>query len=408
MAETAISRPVNETGAVIIGGANFSGRSEFIRAATGFAASSRFSRLGCRGAYVGPEVYNSLSALAQTVFQELRINGRDPNDNFLRDIGISDLLSRNPFTLSGGEQVLVAIASASANRYDVIGLDCATEQLDTRHRAAVFEYLSAAQSSLTFVVDNRTTDGEAALFRSARNFQCEIPGRFEIAPDQLSEVPVDPVPLRIEDLWFRYSKEAPWVLKRCSATLEPGRVHVLSGPNGIGKSTFAKLLTGVLKPQRGKIHVLYRNGRYTDLWQRPGSVVAYHFQNPDLQLFATTVQDEMRLSLRDTECEDLSRFGQSVVSSFGLSGLLEEHPLDLPFVLRKRVAVAATVAMARPWLILDEPIVSQDQNAALRMSEIVKQLSRDGVGIIIISHSGWFDGLFDAIQLRICDGELIV
>ena len=76
----------------------------------------------------------------------------------------------------------------------------------------------------------------------------------------------------------------------------------------------------------------------------------------------------------------------SLLSAFGLQQVAEQHPLDLPFVLRKRVALASTLAMLRPWIILDEPTLGQDDKSTVGVATLVSALCSLGYGVIIITH----------------------
>jgi len=72
---------------------------------------------------------------------------------------------------------------------------------------------------------------------------------------------------------------------------------------------------------------------------------------------------------------------------FGLKEFINEHPLDLPFTIRKRISIAATLAQDRPWYIFDEPTLGLDDNNVAGLAGIFKELARLGKGILIISHS---------------------
>jgi energy-coupling factor transport system ATP-binding protein len=214
----------------------------------------------------------------------------------------------------------------------------------------------------------------------------------------------NPCRMTLEGIRYRYSRQQEDVLKRVSVELEPSKVYLLEGPNGAGKSTLAKLLSGVLLPVSGAVLV---NGRRVNPWNTPGSIVAYHFQNPDVQLFSTTVEEEIRtgLSRHLSDTEQRSQVGL-VSRMFGVQNLLTEHPLDLPFVLRKRVALAATTAMGRPWLILDEPTLGQDDVSSEALVQGFLHLVKQGTGIIVISHSESFKKRIAGIRLSLEHGTL--
>ncbi len=89
------------------------------------------------------------------------------------------------------------------------------------------------------------------------------------------------------------------------------------------------------------------------------------------------------------------------MAAFGLTDMAHMHPLDLPFVLRKRVALAATLAMGCPWMILDKPTLGQDDETVLSLANIIERLLANGLGIVIISHSRWFRSLIPAKEIEL-------
>jgi len=195
------------------------------------------------------------------------------------------------------------------------------------------------------------------------------------------------------------------VLRNVSLRLEPGRAYILDGRNGSGKTTLAKLLCGVLRPRVGCI---LSSGSKVTPWEEPGSLVGYHFQNPDVQLFTSSVEEEVSVGslAQGAAAVAQAQRVEATLHTFGLLGVLKEHPLDLPFALRKRVALAATIAVARPWLILDEPTLGQDRQSSEAIARVIELLVRDGTGVVVISHSEWFQQRLNASVLRLKNGEL--
>jgi energy-coupling factor transporter ATP-binding protein EcfA2 len=399
----------------IIDAPNFGGRTTLIA-----GRCAEVATVGGVAAYIGPEVYHALSGLASTVSAELQLHrlaalGRNalPNPSSFGRPGGADredaasvvaatldaLSKRNPFTLSGGEQALLAIACALALRPDVIGFDCCLEQLDAQRRRWLLELVDRSDLGHRVLwADNRMR--EAPTSRrvvvptgddDSRTRPCIVPAAMSAGMMGDSRAGA----LELRSLSFRYEKDRA-VLHGLSAFLAPGRVYRLLGENGAGKSTLARLLFGGLRPTTGAIH---HAGLEIFPWRNPASVVAYHFQNPDVQLFTTEVQAEVDIGARSPADAALS------LEAFGLLPFRKQHPLDLPFVLRKRVALASTVAMRRPWLVLDEPTLGQDDVAAEEIAKIVTWLAAAGHGIIVISHADSFCAALGATALHLMDGS---
>lgn len=178
-------------------------------------------------------------------------------------------------------------------------------------------------------------------------------------------------------------------LGNVSAIFHPGCATALIGPNGAGKSTLCRILNGVLRAKSG---VIRKGGRKMRPFKRPGFEVAYAFQNPDDQLFLPTVKAELEygpkfLGMSKAEI-DTSVTG--VANLLDLEACLGANPLDLPFVLRKRVSIAAAITMKRPFTVLDEPTVGQDPAYCCRLANAIKSLCEAGFGFIIVSHDPEF------------------
>jgi len=369
-------------------GENFSGRSELLRLlanAPGTSVQPGHQADERQNAWLGIDAHNYLSGLVQTVGAELELHGIDDSDrrasvrSLLEPVGLSSLLARNPLTLSGGEQVVLALATATLATRDLLAIDCALEQLSPTVRSHALGVLTALGHAgvRTVLADNRLREFRSQVaVASAASLGAPEP---RLRPPGLAAARLDDPPaaesIRLDDVTFRYRK-GPAVLRGVSFTFEPGQVYFLKGPNGIGKSTLGKLLCGLIKPERGA--VLDGHGRALRPWRSPGHTVGYHFQNPDLQLFSTSVAQEFASG------------GTDVVAAFGLQECLGAHPHDLPFVLRKRVAVAAAFARRRPWLILDEPILGQDDRTALELAAMLSRVAVGACGLIVITHSEWF------------------
>ncbi len=366
--------------AVALEGGNFSGRTDLLRWMTnsdtpGGNASIAVSD-GKLMVYVGPEIYNSISGLASTVREELRLHAGCCSEQssvaaLIQETGLDGLYDRNPFTLSGGEQALLALLSALALNPALVAVDCSLEQIDSIFKTRLLNQMICGDSNHTraALADNSfyEIDGAANLPTIAIKcspIACSPYMQFDplTADIDLSGFEASSFQLSLSEINFRYPR-GPLILKDASVQLHPGKLYSLEGPNGAGKSTLAKLLSGVLLPNSGKI---LANEEQIHPWKHPGRSVAYHFQNPDVQLFSTTVEEEVRAGLQASglngiKCEQRV---DAVLMAFGLSHIRKEHPLDTPFVIRKRIALAATIAMGRPWLVLDEPTLGQDSYSA--------------------------------------------
>jgi len=383
--------PAGTHSVLAIEGRNFSGRSDALHRLTkqgleGARASSP-PKATRANTYVGVDAQNYLSGLLPTLRGELELHGivtsprRCAVEAVLATGNLSNLAARNPVTLSGGQQVILAIATALLSTREILAIDCSLEQLSPENRTQVLQALGRPDlhGVQTILADNRLLE-----FRDSVSVQAGLPDVSEPATsvpvmlaDILATIPTSAQPLGLEGVNFSYQSGKP-VFRNLTCQFDPGYVHFIVGPNGVGKSSLGKLLCGLFKPHGGSLWV--GNHVPWQPWLNPGRSVAYHFQNPDLQLFRTRVADVVDAS-------------DEVTEAFGLTKFLSEHPLDLPFVLRKRLAIASTVARRRPWLILDEPILGQDDSTARILARILDRAAASGAGIIVITHSKWFRSL---------------
>jgi len=393
---------------VAISGQNFSGRTRLLKS----GVNSPAAKISRPSAYIGPEVYTSVSSLSVTVRDELELHlSGSPHRESVWDLldqwGLVSHLEQNPFTLSGGEQAALALLCKLALSPSALAIDCAFEQLDLEKKSATLAVLSSGEfgDTATLLADNRLSEvGICCKICPVNDYQltdiedCLPLESFQ--PDALKIVaPTTSGSLKLHQVSFRYKHSAAPVLRRIDCELEPGHIYHLQGKNGAGKSTLARLLCGVLRCQSGRVEFADRE---IDPWKKPGQIVAYHFQNPDMQLFATTVQEELNVGIRPKD----HPVPDDILSSSGLAHVLQCHPMDLPFVSRKRLAMLAILTRDVPWLVIDEPTLGQDDKTCSRIARLLESKASTGVGIILITHSAEFVKTLPVTPLMLHDGDL--
>lgn len=191
--------------------------------------------------------------------------------------------------------------------------------------------------------------------------------------------------IKVNDLHFHYSPGLP-VLKGLHLSIQPGTVAIV-GQNGAGKSTFVRLLNGLLKPTQGEVLVEGVSTRSVSV-ANMARLVGLVFQNPADQLFKSNVLDEVMfgpLNLKVSQAEARDR-AVAALRQVGLEAALDRNPYDLGLAERKLVTVASVVAMDTPVLILDEPTIAQDRAGVQQLGEIVTWLKEKGKTVITITH----------------------
>ena len=207
--------------------------------------------------------------------------------------------------------------------------------------------------------------------------------------------------LTFEHVGFSYG--GPLVLRDVSFAIAPGETVALLGRNGAGKTTLTKLVVALLHPTRGVVRLGGRSvkGKVPeDIADR----VAYVFQHPDRQLFARTVLDEVAFAPRRSGMEESEalRLAAGALERVGLSESADEHPYDLPPAHRKLVTIAAAVAQQPRLLVLDEPTVGLDRDAAARVRQLLSEESANDVAVLAVTHDLGFvaEAMDRALVLR--------
>jgi energy-coupling factor transport system ATP-binding protein len=172
-----------------------------------------------------------------------------------------------------------------------------------------------------------------------------------------------------------------------SLDIPKGQVVAIAGQNGSGKTTFSKLLNGLLQPTSGSVAIdgLETAGRRT---QELARHVGYVFQNPNHQLFARTVIEELAFGPRNLGIhpDEVDRLVAEVAATFGLTDLLTEHPYRLGYPVRKLVGIASVVAMRPSILVLDEPTTGQDHRTSEAIRTVLEDVRDSGVTIVCVTH----------------------
>ncbi|HEX7406198.1 MAG TPA: energy-coupling factor transporter ATPase [Candidatus Binatia bacterium] len=214
--------------------------------------------------------------------------------------------------------------------------------------------------------------------------------------------------LCVEDVTFSYEGGAR-ALDGVSLTIDAGEFVAIIGQNGSGKTTLAKHLNGLLSPSAGRVLL-----RGMDMRTLPINTVAadvgYVFQNPDHQIFAATVHEEVafgpqNLSLPPPEVED--RVHAALVA-VGLTGLEGEDPFLLGKGQRQRLAVASVLALRPRLLILDEPTTGLDYLEQRRMMDLFAQLHAQGIAIVMITHTPWVVAEYARRGVLMADGRVLL
>lgn len=193
----------------------------------------------------------------------------------------------------------------------------------------------------------------------------------------------------IKDLSFRYRAKGDYVLNNLNLAVEEGEFVAVIGHNGSGKSTLAKLMNGLLQPTQGKVCVGdYRTGDKQSLFEirkRVGVV----FQNPDNQLVASIVEDDVAFGAENIGLprEEIGERIEFALSAVGMEEYRYSTPARMSGGQKQRIAIAGVLAVRPEVLVLDESTAMLDPRGRREVMEVVERLNREnGMSVVLITH----------------------
>ena len=228
----------------------------------------------------------------------------------------------------------------------------------------------------------------------------------------LTDAPLDAVEhpvLSLKEVWFRYDRDLPDVLRGASLDVAPGSILAIMGGNGAGKSTLLRVACGISKPYRGTVRVF---GRKLKDW-KAGSLfdgcLALLPQDPQNLFVKKTVREdlaEMLASSRLPEADRARRI-EHVIDVTDIESLLDKHPFDLSGGEQQRAALAKVLLTDPKILLLDEPTKGIDAFFKRQLASVLDDLKRDGVVIVMVSHDIEFCARHADAVAMMFDGEIV-
>ncbi|MCI5839247.1 MAG: energy-coupling factor transporter ATPase [Peptoniphilaceae bacterium] len=190
--------------------------------------------------------------------------------------------------------------------------------------------------------------------------------------------------------------------------IEKGEFVVILGHNGSGKSTLAKLLNAQIFPTKGDIYINSMNTKDEDkLWQIRKSC-SMVFQNPDNQIVATTVEEDVAFGPENLQIQNpkLRERVDNAIELVEMSGFKKKAPSELSGGQKQRVAIAGVVAMLSDLIVFDEPTAMLDPSGRKQIVKLVKKLNKElGKTIIYITH--YMEEAVDADRIIVMnDGQI--
>lgn len=201
--------------------------------------------------------------------------------------------------------------------------------------------------------------------------------------------------IRLRDVWFRYERELPDVVKGASLDVFKGEIFALVGGNGTGKSTMMSLIARIRYPYRGKIWLEGREiNRYSDDELYHGFLGMLP-QNPQSLFVKKTVRDDLYEMIDGKKERKSSAYPIDMKKSDAVAGiaaltklehLMDRHPYDLSGGEQQRLALAKILLLRPRILLMDEPTKGMDNHFKRELGEILKTLTKRGITVLMISH----------------------
>lgn len=375
--------------------------------------------------------------------------------------GIQTWFYKNVTELSGGQKQLLNLASVMAMQPSVLILDEPTSQLDP---IAASDFLNTVRKinlelgTTVLITEHRLEDilpaaDRAVVMEGGRILVADVPrrtagflwaehhpmfsampaptrvfygaqgkgvcpltvregrnwllGAFQTPPEvkALPEAPVAweerPSALVLKEVWFRYEKNSPDVLRGVSAVVPEGSLFAIVGGNGAGKSTMLKAVCGICKPYRGKIRVFGKKVEAyggTELFQ---NCLAMLPQDPKSLFVKKTVREDLEEMCRDREKLE------AVARTCEVEALLDSHPYDLSGGEQQRAALAKVLLTEPRLLLLDEPTKGMDGFFKEKLARILEKLKAQGMTVVMVSHDVEFCAQYGDLISMFFDGQIL-
>ena len=375
--------------------------------------------------------------------------------------GIQDWFHRNVADLSGGQKQLLNLASIMAMQPEVLILDEPTSQLDpiaasdflntvrkinielgttvivTEHRLEdIFPYADRAivmdegriiaddtprnigkllyeQKNLMFaamptpvrVFYSAGGKGDCPLtVREGRTWLAETfpkaPAVTALPVSEPDEEITDPV-LSLKELWFRYEKDSPDILRGVNMEVQKGSLFAIVGGNGAGKSTTLKAICGICRPYRGKIKIFGKPVEKYSTGELFKNCLSMLPQDPKSLFVKKTVREDLEEMSKDKDhVAQIARLCQ-------VTQLLDSHPYDLSGGEQQRAALAKVLLTDPKILLLDEPTKGIDSFFKETFAGILADLKAKGLTVIMVSHDIEFCARYADTVSMFFDGQVL-
>lgn len=320
------------------------------------------------------------------------------------ELKLRKLLDRSLFALSGGEKQKIACASVSAMEPEIFVLDEPSSNLDISTISDLKQVIASwkkkgktviiAEHRLYYLMEiadriiylkggHIEKDMSVSEFKKTEKKELEAMGLRSLYPtvfqqdwNKMKETNV----IELKDFYFRYGKQE--VLNIPKVAVPKGAIIGVLGNNGAGKTTLAKCLCGLEKKAKG---IICTDGISYDAKKRLKNCYMV-MQDVNHQLFTESIMDEILLSMPGEDERKEQKKAEEILDSLNLLEMKESHPMSLSGGQKQRVAIGSAIASAKEIMVFDEPTSGLDYHHMLEVADNLRQLSRMGKTLFIITH----------------------
>jgi energy-coupling factor transport system ATP-binding protein len=217
--------------------------------------------------------------------------------------------------------------------------------------------------------------------------------------------------IKFDNVSFAYELEDEGIVNAVndfSLEVPEGQFLAVLGHNGCGKSTVAKLINGILVPNKGKVTVEGMDTSDEEKTVDIRKTVGMVFQNPDNQIVATIVEDDVAFGPENlgVEPSEIRKAVDSALKAVGMYEFRKREPHRLSGGQKQRVAIAGVIAMNTKCVVMDEPTAMLDPQGRKEVMDTVMKLNREfGITVILITH--YMDEAVKADRVIVMDGGRI-
>ena len=210
--------------------------------------------------------------------------------------------------------------------------------------------------------------------------------------------------LDIKNICFSYNEEKS-ILKNVNFSVNKGEILALLGNNGAGKSTLCKVITGIEKETSGDI-VLLNKSIIKESIKRRGEKIGFVMQNPNHMITQETLLEEVQFGLKIRGIKNYIEKAEKSLEICGLHEFRHWPVTSLSYGQKKRLTIAAILALEPEVLILDEPTAGQDYKRYKEFMSFIKEVAKNGVGIILITHDMHLALEYANRAVVLCNGNI--